>query len=177
MLYNTNQLTIDLSYSHHNLIVGGIRLNVAYLISFAIAAVVAAGLFWFMMKTELGRAIRAISQNPASSALMGINVTRVTTIAFGSGIAVAGMAGTLLMPIHYVDPTVGDAFSLLAFVIVVLGGMGSILGSAIGGLLMGVVAQLASFYLGQSYADVLTYIAFLLVLLFKPSGLLGRSRV
>jgi branched-chain amino acid transport system permease protein len=177
MLYNTNQLTIDLSYSHHNLIIGGIRLNVAYLISFAIAAVVAAGLFWFMMKTELGRAIRAISQNPASSALMGINVTRVTTIAFGSGIAVAGIAGTLLLPIHYVDPTVGDAFSLLAFVIVVLGGMGSILGSAIGGLLMGVVAQLASFYLGQSYADVLIYIAFLLVLLFKPSGLLGRSRV
>jgi branched-chain amino acid transport system permease protein len=177
MLYNTNQLTIDLSYSHHSLIVGGIRLNVAYLISFAIAAVVAAGLFWFLMKTELGRAIRAISQNPASSALMGINVTRVTTIAFGTGIAVAGMAGTLLLPIHYVDPTVGDAFSLLAFVIVVLGGMGSILGSAIGGLLMGVVAQLASFYLGQSYADVLIYIAFLLVLLFKPSGLLGRSRV
>lgn len=177
MVYNTNQLTINLSYSHRDLVFGGLRINIAYLISFVIAAVVAALLFWFIMKTETGRAIRAISQNDAAAALSGIHVTRVTMLAFGLGIAVAGVAGTLLLPIHYVDPSVGDAFSLLAFIIVVLGGMGSILGSAIGGLLIGVIAQLASYYLGQSYSDVLTYIVFLLVLLFKPSGLLGRSRV
>lgn len=177
MVYNTNQLTINLSYSQRDLVFGGLRINIAYLISFIIAAVVAALLFWFIMKTETGRAIRAISQNAAAAALSGIHVTRVTMLAFGLGIAVAGVAGTLLLPIHYVDPSVGDAFSLLAFIIVVLGGMGSILGSAIGGLLIGVIAQLASYYLGQSYSDVLTYIVFLLVLLFKPSGLLGRSRV
>lgn len=177
MVYNTDQLTINLSYSHRDLVFGGLRVNIAYLISFVIAAVVAALLFWFIMKTETGRAIRAISQNAAAAALSGIHVTRVTMLAFGLGIAVAGVAGTLLLPIHYVDPSVGDAFSLLAFIIVVLGGMGSILGSAIGGLLIGVIAQLASYYLGQSYSDVLTYVVFLLVLLFKPSGLLGRSRV
>ncbi|MCL6517529.1 branched-chain amino acid ABC transporter permease [Alicyclobacillus sp.] len=177
MVYNTNQLTINLSYSHHDLVIGGLRINIAYLISFVIASVVAALLFWFIMKTETGRAIRAISQNDAAAALSGIHVTRTTMLAFGLGIAVAGVAGTLLLPIHYVDPSVGDAFSLLAFIIVVLGGMGSILGSAVGGLLIGVIAQLASYYLGQSYSDVLTYIVFLLVLLFKPSGLLGRSRV
>ncbi|MCL6593826.1 MAG: branched-chain amino acid ABC transporter permease [Alicyclobacillus sp.] len=177
MLFNTSQLTINYAYSQHDLLLGSLRINIAFLISFVIAAVVALALFWYLMKTETGRAIRAVSQNPSSAALVGIHVTRVTATAFGLGIAVAGIAGSLLMPIHFVDPTVGDAFSLLAFIIVVLGGMGSILGGAIGGLLIGIIAQMASFYLGQSYADVLTYVVFLLVLLFKPAGLLGRSRV
>lgn len=177
MGYNTNQLTLNLSYSDKDIHILGVSVNIAYLISFVIAVLVAAVLFWFMMKTETGRAIRAISQNPNSSSLMGINVKRATTIVFGIGIAIAGVSGTLLMPIHFVDPTVGDSFSLLAFIIVVLGGMGSIVGSAVGGLVIGVVAELASFYLGQSYSDVLTYVVFLLILLFKPSGLFGRSRV
>lgn len=177
MGYNTSQLTLNLSYSHEDLHVLGVDINIAYLVSFIIAAVVASLLLWFMMKTEMGRAIRAISQNPGASSLMGINVRRVTAIVFGLGIAIAGVAGTLLLPIHYVDPSVGDSFGLLAFIIVVLGGMGSILGSAIGGLLIGIVASLASFYLGQSYSDVFTYVVFLLVLLLKPAGLLGRSRV
>jgi len=177
MGFNTNQLTIDLPYSHHDIIIGGLHINVAFLLSFAFAVIVAAILFWFLMRTESGRAIRAISQNPSSSALMGINVRRTTTLVFALGVAVAGVAGALLMPIHYVDPSVGDSFSLLAFIIVVLGGMGSILGSAVGGLVIGLVGALASFYLGQSYADVFTYVVFLLILVYKPTGLLGRSRV
>lgn len=177
MGYNTNQLTLDLPYTHQVILWHGVRFNIAYLISFAIALIVALALLWFIMKTETGRAIRAISQNPSASSLMGVNVTRVTSLVFGLGIAIAGVAGTLLLPIHYVDPSVGDAFSLLAFIIVVLGGMGSVLGSAVGGLLIGLVSAFASFYLSQSYSDVLTYALFLLVLLFKPSGLFGRSRV
>jgi branched-chain amino acid transport system permease protein len=177
MLFNTNQFTVNLDYSNHAFHVFGVDMNVAYLTSFGIAVVIALLLFWLMMKTELGRSIRAIAQNQASAALMGIHVRKVTAIVFGIGIAVACMAGTLLLPMHYVDPSVGDNFSLLAFIIVVLGGMGSVMGAAVGGLLIGLVWSFAGFYLGQSYADVMTYVIFLLALLCKPSGLLGRSRV
>jgi branched-chain amino acid transport system permease protein len=177
MVFNTNQLTVNLDYSNHALHLAGVDVNVAYLTSFCIAVVIAVLLFWLMMKTELGRSIRAIAQNQGAAALMGIPVKKVTAIVFGLGIAVASVAGTLLLPMHYVDPSVGDNFSLLAFIIVVLGGMGSVLGAAVGGLLIGLVWSFAGFYLGQSYADVMTYVIFLLVLLCKPSGLLGRSRV
>lgn len=177
MIFNTNQLTVNLSYGHDAVHLLGIQINKAYLISFIIAAIIAATLFWFVLKTETGRAIRAIAQNQAAAALMGIHVRKVTALVFAIGIAVAGAAGTLLLPMHYVDPGVGAAFSVLGFIIVVLGGMGSILGSALGGLLIGLIWALAAFYLGQSYGDVLTYVVFLLVLLLKPSGLLGRSRV
>ncbi|UOF92521.1 branched-chain amino acid ABC transporter permease [Fodinisporobacter ferrooxydans] len=177
MVFNTNQLTVNLPYGHHTIHFLHVEVNQAYLLSFIIAGFVALFLFLFMLKTETGRSIRAISQNSSSSALMGIPVNRITTLVFGLGIAIAGVAGTLLLPVHYVDPSVGDSFSLLAFIIVVLGGMGSIFGAGIGGILIGLIWSLSSFYLGGSYGDVLTYIMFLLVLLLKPSGLFGRSRV
>lgn len=177
MLFSTDQRTVNLSYGHSTVHLLGMQINVAYLLSFVIAAVIAAALFWFVLKTETGRAIRAIAQNPNSAALMGIDVKKVMTVVFALGIGVAGAAGTLLLPMHYVDPGVGDAITLLGFIIVVLGGMGSILGAGLGGLLIGLIWALAAYYLGQSYGDVLTYVAFLLVLLFKPAGLLGRSRV
>jgi branched-chain amino acid transport system permease protein len=78
---------------------------------------------------------------------------------------------------HYVDPSVGQALGLTAFIVVVIGGMGSILGAGLGGLLIGLIMSFTGYYLGQSYADVFTYVIFLLVLLVKPSGLMGRSRI
>jgi branched-chain amino acid transport system permease protein len=177
MLFNTNQRTVNLSYGHTALRVAGIQINQAYLTSFVIAVAIAAALFWFILSTETGRAIRAIAQNKNAAALMGVNVRRVTSLVFALGIGVAGAAGTLLLPMHYVDPSVGHAFSLMAFIIVVLGGMGSILGAGLGGLLIGLIGSLTAYYLGQSYSDVFTYLIFLVVLLVKPAGLLGRSRV
>jgi branched-chain amino acid transport system permease protein len=177
MKYSSDQLQLNLSYAYKSIKIGGIQLNIPYLISFIIALVITLILFWFIMKTETGRALRAISQNQASSHLMGINVNKVSTLVFSLGIALAGVAGTLLLPVYHVNPNVGDAFTLLAFVVVVLGGMGSIIGSAVGGLVIGVAQSTSAFYLGGSYGDVITYVLFLLILLLKPSGLLGRSKV
>ena len=177
MIFNTKQRTVNLAYGHDTLSLLGLQVNKAYLISFVFAALIGGALFWFILKTETGRAIRAIAQNQTAANLMGVDVRRVMTLVFGLGIGVAGAAGSLLLPMHYVDPSVGSAFSLLGFIIVVLGGMGSVLGAGLGGLLIGLISALAAYYLGQSYSNVLAYLVFLLVLLLKPSGLLGRSRV
>lgn len=175
--FSSDELTINLSYAYHDLDVGGLKLNIPYLISFGLAVLVTLLVFWFIMKTETGRVLRAVSQNRAVAPLMGINVHRVSALVFGIGIGLAGAAGTLLMPIHFVNPLVGDAYTLVAFVVVVLGGMGSILGAAVGGLIIGVIQTVSSFYLGSSYADVFTFTVFLIVLLLKPAGLFGRSRI
>jgi len=107
---------------------------------------------------------------------MGINVTRIQGFSFALGIAIAGIAGGLLLPALYVFPTVGDDFTLKAFVIVVLGGMGSIEGAAFGGLLLGVTESLTSLYWHNEWALIVDFILFLLVLSLKPSGIFGRQR-
>lgn len=177
MKFSTDQLELNLKYANHSLHVIGIEMNIPYLISFGIAALFTGLLFWFIMRTETGRALRAISQNRSSAYLMGIDVSKVSSLVFALGIALAGVAGTLLLPVYRVSPNVGSAFTLIAFIVVVLGGMGSILGAALGGLVIGIVQSMSAFYLGGSYGDLVMYVVFLLILLLKPSGLLGRSRL
>ncbi|HEY6348479.1 MAG TPA: branched-chain amino acid ABC transporter permease [Candidatus Angelobacter sp.] len=155
---------------------GQISLNKASLLSFAIAAVFIVGLRAFVVRSRTGQAVRAIAQNRDVAPLMGINVTRIQGISFALGIAVAGIAGGLLLPALYVFPTVGDDYTLKAFVIVVLGGMGSIEGAAFGGLLLGVTESLTSLYWHNEWALIVDFILFLLVLSLKPSGIFGRQR-
>lgn len=150
--------------------------NAAYLLSFAIAAVFIMGLRSFVVRSRTGQALRAIAQNREVAPLVGINVTRIQGLSFALGIAVAGIAGGLLLPALYLFPTVGDDYTLKAFVIVVLGGMGSIEGAAFGGLLLGVAESLTSLYLGNQWALIVDFILFLLVLSLKPSGIFGRQR-
>ncbi len=107
---------------------------------------------------------------------MGINVKRMSIIAFGIGTALAATAGALISPTYYIFPQVGSVFTLKAFVITVLGGMGSIVGATLGGVLIGIAESVGGVYLGSGWKDVIVFVLFLLVLLFKPSGLLGTSR-
>jgi len=107
---------------------------------------------------------------------MGINVKRMSIIAFGLGTALAATAGSLISPTYYIFPQVGSVFTLKAFVITVLGGMGSIVGATLGGVLIGIAESVGGVYLGSGWKDVIVFILFLLVLLFKPSGLLGTSK-
>ena len=155
---------------------GPFAANAAYLLSFAIAAVFIMGLRSFVVRSRTGQALRAIAQNREVAPLVGINVTRIQGLSFALGIAVAGIAGGLLLPALYLFPTVGDDYTLKAFVIVVLGGMGSIEGAAFGGLLLGVAESLTSLYLGNQWALIVDFILFLLVLSLKPSGIFGRQR-
>jgi len=154
-----------------------ITFNAPWVISFFIALVLAVLLYIFVMRTMIGRAARAIAQNRYAAPLMGINVHRVQAISFGVGVAAAGIAGALLLPVFYLYPGVGDQFTLKAFVMVVLGGMGSIQGAAFAGLVLGVVESLTSLYWGNEWALAVDFVIFILVLSLKPSGLFGSQRV
>jgi branched-chain amino acid transport system permease protein len=120
--------------------------------------------------------LRATAQNRDVAPLMGINVIRIQGLSFALGIAFAGIAGALLLPALYLFPSVGEDYTLKAFVIVVLGGMGSIEGAAIGGLVLGVAESLTSTYIGNQWALAVDFVLFLLVLSLKPSGIFGRQR-
>ena len=159
-----------------NFRMGQISLNAPWLISFAIALLAAFALYFFVMRTMFGRAARAIAQNPYSAPLMGIDIHRVQAVTFGIGAAAAGIAGGLLLPVFYLYPDVGHLFNLKSFLMVVMGGMGSIEGAAAAGLVLGVVESLTSLYWGNEWALVVDFVLFILVLSFKPSGIFGSQR-
>ena len=134
------------------------------------------GLRAFVVRSRTGQALRAISQNAEIAPLMGINLVRIQGISFALGTALAGIAGGLLLPRLYLFPGVGEDYTTKAFVMVVLGGMGSIEGAAFGGLVLGLSESLTSLYLGNQWALIIDFVLFLLVLSFKPAGIFGRQR-
>lgn len=177
LIYTSDYKIITTRYSSSTVSLGGLPLSAPLAISFLITAVITALLYVFLLKTDTGQAVRATAQDRDAAQLMGINVSRMSVLAFGIGTALAGTAGALVSPTYYIFPQVGSAFTLKAFVIVVLGGMGSVLGATLGGVIIGVTESLAAVYISSGMKEVFVYVLFLLVLLFKPSGLLGRSRM
>ena len=168
--------TINLAYALRPARPFGISVSAPAAIAFAIAIVVSAALYLFLSRTDTGRAIRATAQNPDSAALMGVSVARIDMITFGLGTALAGAAGVLLAPSLYLYPTVGEILIVKCFVIVVLGGLGSVPGAIAGGLLLGLVESLGAVYVSVAYKDTIGFVLFLLVLLFRPAGLFGVGR-
>jgi branched-chain amino acid transport system permease protein len=164
-------LDVNVRLSEH------ISLNAPWLVSFAITAVLATGMFLFVMKSRFGRAVRAIAQNRYAASLMGIDVLRIQALSFGLGVAAVGVAGGLLLPVFYLYPTAGDQFTLKSFVIVVLGGMGSVAGAAIAGVVLGIIENMTSLYWGNEWALVIDFVIFLLVLSLRPAGLFGSQRI
>ena len=175
LFFGADYRQLNLPQASRNDAWGPLRVNRAYLISFVVAIAVAGLLRWTIARTEFGRAVRAVTQNRSAAALVGIPVERVSAIAFAIGAACAGVGGALLLPVFYVYPTVGEQFQLRSFVIVVLGGMGSIEGAAVGGLLLGVAESFTAYLWSDSYAPVVSFAMFLAVLLLRPSGLLGKG--
>ncbi|HJW26859.1 MAG TPA: branched-chain amino acid ABC transporter permease [Rhodocyclaceae bacterium] len=167
---------INLDYAMTPVRPFGISISVQLAIAFAIAIALTGGLYLLMTRTDIGRAIRATAQNPDSAALMGVNVVRIDMITFGIGTALAAAAGVLLVPSLYVYPTVGEILSVKCFVIVVLGGLGSVPGAIAGGLLLGLVESLGAVYVSVAFKDTIGFVLFLLVLLFRPAGLFGVGR-
>jgi len=154
----------------------GIAVPAALALGFGLAVAITGALWAFLNRTNLGRAIRATSQNREAAVLMGIDVERVAVVTFGLGTALAGAAGVLLAPSLYLYPTVGELLVVKSFVIVVLGGLGSVPGAIAGGLLLGVVESLGAVYVSATYKDGLGYVLFLLVLLYRPAGLFGVGK-
>lgn len=150
-----------------------LNVHTAKLIAFVFACLLAVLLFWFLKSTFLGKAIRATSIDRQGAALVGINTSKINYIAFGIGAGLAAVAGSLITPFFYTSPDVGSAFILKAFVVVVLGGLGNFIGALVGGILIGVAEALGGAVLPGSLKELMTYLIFILVLLFKPSGLFG----
>jgi branched-chain amino acid transport system permease protein len=176
LAFTSDYKILTTRYSSSSVKLLGISISSPLVISFAITAVITAFLYWFLLKTDTGQAIRATAQDREAARLMGINVGRMSIIAFGLGSALAGTAGALIAPTYYIFPQVGSVFTLKAFVITVLGGMGSVIGATLGGVLIGVAESVGGVYFGAGWKEVVVFVLFLLVLLFKPSGLLGKSR-
>jgi branched-chain amino acid transport system permease protein len=164
------------TYSSSSFDLFGLSVSQPLLYSFLVTGVITGALFWFLSKTDTGQAIRATAQDRDAAQLMGINVKRMSVLAMGLGTALAGTAGALLAPTYYIFPQVGGPFTLKAFVVVVLGGMGSVVGATLGGILIGITESLAAVYVASGLKELVVYVLFLLILLFRPAGLLGKSK-
>jgi branched-chain amino acid transport system permease protein len=176
LLFTSDYRILTTPYSSASFDVLGLSVSQPLLYSFLITSAITTALFWFLSKTDTGQAIRATAQDRDAAQLMGINVRWTSTLAFGIGSALAGAAGALIAPTYYIYPQVGGAFTLKAFVIVVLGGMGSIVGATLGGLIIGMTESLAAIYVASGLKELVVFVLFLALLLFRPSGLLGKSR-
>jgi branched-chain amino acid transport system permease protein len=175
LAFTSDYKILTTSYSSSSFNLFGISISQPLLISFLITCAITVILYWFLMRTDTGQAIRATAQDREAAQLMGINVKWMSILAFGLGASLAGTAGALISPTYYIFPQVGSAFTLKAFVITVLGGMGSIVGATIGGIIIGIVESVGAVYISSDWKDVLVFGIFLLVLLLKPSGLMGKS--
>jgi branched-chain amino acid transport system permease protein len=167
---------IRLETSISNVKVMGLVISFPRLMAFLITLGLVIALFLFLKKTYVGKALRATADNKRSAQLMGINVNRLYYLALGMGTACVGVAGGILMPMYSAFPTVGAYFSLTAFVVVVLGGMGSMAGAFVGGLIIGVVEAFSGFFLAPALKEVVYFLVFVLILVFKPSGLMGKVK-
>ena len=171
--FRADTRTIDVGYAFQTIDFGFTFLPVPRVVGFAAVFVVTLALWLLMTLTDTGRAIRAVAKEKLGSELAGIDVAHTYAVTFGIGTACVAIAACLLIPTYYVNPTVGDAFVLIAFTVVVLGGMGSVPGALIGGLLIGVVESLSGLFLGESLGQIGIFLIFIAVLLLRPSGLFG----
>ncbi len=167
---------LHVAYETEVLALWGLRLSIPRLIAFGASLAISVGLFVFLKLTKTGKAIRAVSQSRDAALLMGIDVKFIYALTFGIGAAITAVAGVFLTPNFRILPTIGQSFSVTAFVVVVLGTMGNFMGAFVGGLLIGVVEVFAGYYLGGDVKIIASMAVFILVLLFRPSGLFGRRR-
>jgi branched-chain amino acid transport system permease protein len=168
--------TIEVTYAERMITLGPAFVPLAKLVSFAGALFLCVLLGLFMMRTDMGKAIRAVARERQGARLVGIDVEGTMAIAYGIGIACLGAAACLLLPTFYVSPSSGHAFVLVAFTIVVLGGMGSFKGAFFGGLIIGIVESICGLWLGEQLGQIGIPLVFILILLLRPAGLFGATR-
>jgi branched-chain amino acid transport system permease protein len=172
--FRADTRTVNLPYAFDVVEIGSAFVAVPRLIAFGAVIAVALVLWLIMHWTDTGKAIRAVAKEKLGAELSGIDVAHIYAVTFGLGTACLAIAACLLLPTYYVNPGAGNAFVLIAFTIVVLGGMGSVAGALIGGLFVGVVESLSGLYLGESLGQIGIFVMFILVLLFRPNGLFGE---
>jgi branched-chain amino acid transport system permease protein len=173
--FTADERGITTSYFSTAFTIMGIRLPIIKLASLVIAVVFLIALQIFLKKTYMGKAIRATTQNWEAASLMGIDIHKVYLVAFALGSAIAGAAGTLVSINYSIQPTMGLGWTMKALIVMVLGGLGNIPGTIIGGLILGVTESATSFFISSNYREVAGLVLFILVLVFRSSGFFGSK--
>lgn len=174
-LWTPNFRTLEVTYLRKAAMVGSVMISLPKLVAFIFAIILTILLYCFLKGTDMGKAIRAASEEREGALTVGINLRRIYYVAFGIGAACVGAAGTLTAPFFYVNPHVGGIFVITAFVVVVLGGMGNFIGALVGGLIIGLAESVGAAFVPGQLKQFIIYFIFILVLLFKPEGLFGRT--
>jgi branched-chain amino acid transport system permease protein len=173
MLWKSDYRSLETSYSNAVISWAGLMINVPRLVAFLVAVGIVIFLYLFLQRTYLGKAMNAVAQDRDAAQLMGVDISKVYMLAFGLGIGLEGLAGALIMPIYATYPTVGFTFGLIAFVVVVLGGLGNMIGAFLGGLVIGLVESFSGFYISPELNTAIYFLIFVLVLIIRPQGLMG----
>lgn len=176
MLFGADFKSVTTPYQMSAVNIGPLFISVSYLIAFTMAIIVCILLWLLLTKTWIGRAIRATAQNEMAATLFGIDTKIVYAIAFGLGTGLTAFGGGIILPYSSVSPTAGAQFVTLMFTVVVLGGLGSVMGALVGGLVVGVVQSLSALILPIQMQNLVLFVFFIILLAFKPQGLLGGKR-
>jgi branched-chain amino acid transport system permease protein len=175
MLLGPNSRTLHSNYTNTYLNWGIVDVNLAQLIAFLISIVVSVVMAWILLKTDIGKSLRATVDDREMAELVGINTERLYLIAFGISTVLAGIGGSILVTYYPVSPTVGSQFIVIAFVAVVLGGMGNVLGAFAAGIIIGIIQQLTAAYWDVGMQDIVVFFLFIILLLYKPNGIFGSK--
>lgn len=173
-LWSADIRSVSTVYSSAVIVWQGVRLSVPMLVSFSLAMLLALALGWFLRSTMMGKAIQAVAQQRQAAALMGIDVRRVYRLTYAVAVAAAALTGVLLAPMFSIFPRVGQSYIVKVFVIVVLGGLGSVPGAVLAALFAGVMEAMTGFFIGSAWAELVFFVVFLLLLILRPQGFLGR---
>jgi len=174
-VFGANFKTLPDNLVGHSFVLGSIRFEGARVLAGVVGVVVTLSMHFMLTRTMLGSRMLAVSEDATAAQLMGIRPQRMQALAWAIAGAATGIAGALIAMFFYTSPTVGETLSIIAFVTVALGGFGSVLGALVAGLLIGVIESLSSYLIGPVYKDVIVYSVFVLVLWFRPQGLMGKT--
>lgn len=175
LAFSADFRAINPSYAGGSWQLGTVTLPMARCIAFGVAIALTLGMWAFLLHTRLGRAIRATAQNLVAARLYGVEPRHLYAVTFGLGVGLAGAAGGLYGTVSQINPYIGAALTAKSFAISIIGGLDNPLGVIVGGLFLGIVESLTTLYVGPTFADVASFGILLLVLIVRPSGLLGRT--
>lgn len=175
MIFGPDVRAVSVDIAYENFFIGEIPVNIPRFIAFVASIVVASGLSYWLKHSDMGRAIRATAQNRDAATMSGINVPFIYNITFGLGVAILGLFGALLVPFFSITPTLGISFGIKSFIVVVLGGIGSIWGCVVGGIVLGLFEAVASQFVTATSAAIFSFGLFIVILLVRPKGLMGKA--